>query len=178
MEEKKPEPRRHGTLSKLRMKPRRVKSENEGVSTDKKTIPRRTLLRKGLGLSFRSEGSRQGELKLTESMKNLFNNVSKTVSHRLSRMPSNVLEVNEKHIEKLRETLPPLAPDSLDGTGKRDISMFATTWNMNYCEPPSEDVVKYWLPKSYDIYVIALQVRLISLFLEFNVFSAATLFWT
>ena len=67
------------------------------------------------------------------------------------------LAITEEHVNRLKETLPPPAPESLDGTGKRDISLYSTTWNMDFCESPTENTVQYWLPQGYDIYVISLQ---------------------
>ena len=67
------------------------------------------------------------------------------------------LVVTDAHVERLKETLPPQAPESLDGTDKRDVSLYATTWNMDFCESPTEETVQYWLPQGYDIYVLSLQ---------------------
>lgn len=76
---------------------------------------------------------------------------------RMVRKPSKEITVTEEQVNRMKETLPPPAPESLDGTGKRDVSLYTTTWNMAFCESPTESTVQYWLPQGYDIYVISLQ---------------------
>jgi len=66
---------------------------------------------------------------------------------------------NDRLLQQVDVCLPPAVPESIDGTGERDVSLFTTTWNMEGLGAgPTADQVRYWLPLGYDVYVLGLQV--------------------
>ena len=68
------------------------------------------------------------------------------------------VEITNDLLKRTKVALPPEVPEPIDGIGKRDLSTYACTWFMNGTETVvNPGLQKFWLPKGYDLYIIAVQ---------------------